>query len=207
MSRNHVALAVAALAPLLSSCQYFKDRGTDLVDPVRLSVGAGSVAGVRGRALGAVDTGLMMGVKPHMAALGVKYGTLLYFNDSDERIDADQAEIIKTTSIIDMQYADGAYFSARNSAAVLPAVFTWTDSTPLGMGWEVPDEGNEFDDRHWLWSGEGFRDNRYAQVHAFDVEAEIGLVVYLDAGLSPGEILDLVLGLFTIDISRDDGRL
>ena len=50
------------------------------------------------------------------------------------------------------------------------------------------------------------RDHRYAQIHAFDVELELGLGVYLDAGWSPGEVLDFVLGLFTLDLAGDDGR-
>ncbi len=37
---------------------------------------------------------------------------------------------------------------------------------------------------------------------AIEVEAGLGLTVRL--GVNPGELVDLVLGLFTIDIYRDD---
>ena len=47
----------------------------------------------------------------------------------------------------------------------------------------------------------------HSRVHAFDFEFEIAILVYLDMGYSPGETLDFLLGLFTIDIANDDGRL
>ena len=64
-----------------------------------------------------------------------------------------------------------------------PYVDSW------GCEWEVPEEGEDFDDRAWIWSSQGFRDARYEQIHAFDVEFEAGLLVYriapdrLEAGL------------------------
>ncbi len=32
------------------------------------------------------------------------------------------------------------------------------------------------------------------------------MLVYVDTGYSPGELLDFLLGLLTIDIAADDGR-
>ena len=199
-------LCTLLLPCILTSCQYLVDRGADFLDQGRISVGAGSVAGVRAQSLGLVDTGLMFGVKPNAAALGWRYGRPLYFDNNDGRMDADQAEIIKTTHMVNMDLAAGSYDSARNSAAVLPALFTWTDSSPTDFEWQVPEEGEDFEDRHWLWSSATFEQNRYAQIHAFDIEVEVGLLVYLDVGFSPGELLDFVLGLLTIDIAGDDGR-
>jgi hypothetical protein len=193
----------------LGGCNYVADRGLDFLDQYRVAIGLGSVAGLRFRNLGLVDSGLMIGVKPKAAALGWKYGTPLFFHEKDTRLDADQAEIIKTTSIIDLDYAKGTYWSARNSAAILPAIFTWTDATPRSgeYAWLVPEKGDCFDDRHWLWSGAAFGTNRYAQIHAFDNEFEIGFLVYLDVGWSLGESFDFLLGLFTIDLAKDDSRL
>ena len=204
-SRPFAAL-LACLLCASSGCGYLVDRGADFLDQYRIAVGAGSVGGVRGRARGRVDSGLMCGIKPHAAALGWKYGTPLYFHEADGRIYADQAEIFRATSITDLDYAHGRYASARTSFALLPGVFTWTDASPLDYSWEVPDEGLDYEDSHWLWSAETFRDNRWAQIHAFDVELEVGLFVYVDAGWSPGELLDFLLGLVTIDIAGDDGR-
>ena len=55
---------------LLASCRYVGNRAADFLDQFRGAVGAGTTAGVAGRALGVVDTGLMIGVKPRAAALG-----------------------------------------------------------------------------------------------------------------------------------------
>ncbi|MCZ6572128.1 MAG: hypothetical protein O7C98_03055 [Planctomycetota bacterium] len=210
MARTASAAARAAvLLGLLAvcSCVYLRDRGMDFLDQWRVGVGAGSVIGVRYKALGLIDTGLMVGIKPNASALGWVYGAPFYFNKTDPRFMADQAELIKTTSIVGLNYGTGAYRSATTSFFLLPAVFTWADSTPLDYEWQVPETGEDFKDRTWLWSGHNLRENRYAQIHAFDIEAGIGLGVYLDAGWSPGEALDFLLGILTIDLAKDDGRL
>jgi hypothetical protein len=46
--------------------------------------------------------------------------------------------------------------------------------------------------------------NRYARIHAFDIEAQVAIVAYVDVGWSPGEFLDFLLGFLTIDIAKDD---
>ena len=199
-----VATALLTVIPLLSSCQYLKDRGSDLLDPLRLSVGAGTIAGLRARALGVLDTGLMTGDKPHLSALGLNYGTLLYFDHSDTLVDIDKAEIIQTTSIVDIDYEDGQYRSSRDSIAVLPALFSWIDVTPAVAQGDIPE--GDVHNLYWLWSGKATEYDHYAQMHIFDVEAELGFVAYLGAGVSPGEIVDFVFGLVTIDLSGDDGR-
>jgi len=191
----------------LSSCRYLGDRGMDFLDQFRISTGLVSGAGVRARALGAVDTGLMIGVKPNAASLGWRYGRPLFFNQHDATIDADQAEIWRATSITRLDYAKGTYLSARNSIAVLPAVFTWTDATPRRFEWLVPEDGEDYRDRSWLWERQARRHSKYARIHAFDIEAEVGLGVYVESGYSPGELLDFLLGIVGIDIAGDDGRL
>ena len=192
---------------LLTSCRYLGDRGLDFLDQFRGSVGVGTEVGVRGRAAGLAETGLMFGAKPNATAIGWRYGKPLFLNSRDVRFDGDQAEIIKTTSVINLDYATGAYDTARSSWAIVPFLLTWADSTPTAYEWTVPEEGEEFKDKHWIWSGETTKNNRYAQIHAFDVELEVGLLVYVDTGFSLGETLDFLLGIFTIDIARDDGRL
>ncbi|MEZ5988871.1 MAG: hypothetical protein R3F30_07060 [Planctomycetota bacterium] len=203
--RRRLLTLIPALC-LLGSCQYLKDRSADFLDQYRLSIGAGSVLGVKSKALGLVDTGLMMGVKPHAAALGWRYGQAMFFHEADMRIDADQAEIIKTTGLVDMDYAKASYWSGWNSAAILPALLSWVDASPVDYAWQVPEDGDEYADRHWIWSPEAMATNRYAQVHVFDVETQVGLVVYLDVGYSPGELIDFLAGLVTLDLAGDDGR-
>jgi len=202
-SRGLILLAFLLALP---SCRYLHNRGADFLDQFRVSVGVGSVAGVRVRALGAVDTGIMMGVKPRAASIGWRYGTPLFFNHADTRVDADQAEIIKATSITGLDYAAGTYRSASTSAAILPGLFTWTDATPKDYAWLVPEEGDTFRDRRWIWNRETFRHDRYAQIHAFDIEAEAGLFAYIEGGYSPGELVDFLLGIVGIDIAGDDDR-
>ena len=107
----------------------------------------------------------------------------------------------------DLNYGTSDYAHARNSAALLPAIFTWTDATPDGYEWKVPEDGNLFEESHWIWSGEAIRNDRYAQIHAFDFEFDVALVVYVESGYSPGETLDFLLGIFGIDIAKDDGRI
>lgn len=198
--------AALLLAFLLAGCQYLKDRAADFLDPYRIGVGVGTAVGVRTRQLGLVDTGLMIGVKPRATSLGWRYGTPAILMDGDPRIDADQAEVIKTTSLIGLDYAHGSYQSARNSAALLPGLLSWVDATPAGSEWVVPETGDLFADRHWLWSATAFGEDRYQQVHAFDLEGEIALLAYYDVGFSPGEVVDFLLGWFLLDIAKDDGR-
>jgi hypothetical protein len=195
-----------ALLCCLASCTYVQHRLVDFVDQYRIAAGVGTVIGVRGRALGLFDSGLMIGVKPRASAIGIRYSNVLFFNQNDARLDVDQAEIIKTTSMREFDLAAGSYQHARTSLALLPVVFTWVDRTPTKPEWDVPDEGEDFKDRHWMWSAEGVSGNRWTAVHAFDIEFEIGLFVYFDVGYSPGETLDFWLGIFGIDIAKDDGK-
>jgi hypothetical protein len=44
-------------------------------------------------------------------------------------------------------------------------------------------------------------------IHALDMEWEMGFLAYLDLGYSPGEALDFLLGILTIDLAKDDGRI
>ena len=199
---------VLLLALLFSGgCTYFGRRGLDFLDQFRVSVGVGTTVGVRGSAAGVVDTGLMVGVKPNLSTLGWRYGRGFLLSAKDPRFYADQAEIIKTTHVRDLNYGTGDYAHARNSVALLPAVFTWTDASPTGYDWNVPEDSDEFKERHWIWSGEALKNDRYAQIHAFDFETDIALGVYVESGYSPGETLDFLLGIIGIDIAKDDDRI
>ena len=130
--RYRAALRTLTTAGLLalSSCQYIGSRALDFMDQYCFTVGAGTTLGVRGRYLGLYDTGLMLGVKPKASALGWKFGEPMFFNQQDTRVDADQAELFKVTSMRDLDYSEGSYYTARTSAALLPVFFTWVDATP-----------------------------------------------------------------------------
>lgn len=204
-------LLVCLLLPLLigplAGCNYLGDRGLDFLDQFNASVGLGTTVGVRGEYLGLVDTGIMAGVKPKATAFGWKYGEMLHLNSKDKRVDADQSQIVWNAHLLDMDYGKGTYTSATNSVAVLPFLLTWGDGTPDGFDWLVPEEGEDVEDRYWLWSSEGFEANRWAQIHAFDIEVGAAIGLWADLGYSPGEFADFLLGILTIDIARDDGRL
>jgi hypothetical protein len=194
------------LLVLLAGCRYAGARAADFLDQFRGAVGVGTAVGVRGRALGVVDTGVMMGVKPRASSIGWRYGTPLFFSRKDRLIDADQAELFRATSISGFDFAAGSYRTARTSAALLPAIFTWTDATPREYEWLVPEDGDDFRDHMWIWNRENRRTNRYARIHAFDIEGEVALLGYIDVGWSPGEFVDFLLGFLTIDIAKDDDR-
>ena len=196
--------AVLLASGCKTSGKYVTNRGLDFIDQWRGAVGAGTVIGVRYKTMGVLDTGLLIGLKPRATAIGWRYGTPLWLHDDDPRMDANQAQILMTTTAVGLDIKDGSYRTAWNSFALLPAVFTMTDTTPTGYDWEVPAEGDAYEERHWLWSREAFADNRYAQIHIFDVEFEIALGVYLELGWSPGELIDFLLGIVTIDIAKDD---
>lgn len=200
-------LALLTALFLAPGCAYLKDRGLDFLDQFKAGVGVGSTVGLRARSLGLWDTGVMVGVKPRAGALGWSYGIPLFFNTRDLTIDADQAEFIKTTSIVGMDYGAASYKSARSSFFLLPVMLTWTDATPTETKWSVPEEGEDFNDRNWIWTGRASANNRYSRIHAFDIEWEIAIFAYMGGGWSPGEALDFLLGIFTIDLAKDDGRL
>jgi hypothetical protein len=142
-------------------------------------------------------------------ALGWKYGRAYYFAAGPGfiKLDADQAAIYKLTSLIGLDYESADYDLARTSYAILPAAFTWVDSTNRdAVEWMVPEEGSELAKDYYLWSAPDTPKNRYAMIHAFDAEIELAIVGYVDLGYSPGELVDFLLGIFTIDIAADDGR-
>ena len=98
----------------------------------------------------------------------------------------------------------------RGQVAIVTKMGPEESSTKYAQGGiaSVTDfKDDSFDDRHWLWSLESWRANRFAQVHAFDVEIELALLIYVDSGFSPGELVDFLLGLVLIDIAADDDRL
>ena len=200
-------LALLLLLIFVGGCNYVGDRALDAIDPFRASVGVGTTVGVRACGLGMIDSGLMIGVKPHATALGLRYGRLRHGNTTDGRYDADQAEIVRFTSIVDFDYGNGSYRTASTGAAVLPLFFTWSDATPTDYEWTAPEEEDAFRELNWLWSGETTRNNRYAQVHSLDIEFDLGLAVYGELGFSPGETLDFFLGIIGIDLAMDDDRI
>ena len=193
---------------LFPSCAYLADRGADFLDPYRAVVGTGTGGGIRTSALGLFDTGLIFGVKPQQTAFGWKYGRPLIFRATGNGLEADQSWIVMTTHFENWRLAGNEYKVAEKRLGVLPALFTWADTTYRGEPrWYVPEEGVEIEGDDYLWSAATWKYNRYAMIHAFDIETEIAVVAYLDLGYSPGEALDFLLGLLTIDLAGDDGRI
>ena len=191
-----------------SSCAYLTDRGVDFLDQYRVVVGSGTGGGIRTSFMGLVDTGLIFGIKPHTTDFGWKYGRPLFFGATGSGMEADQSWILMTTHFENWKWGSGEYKVAKKCLGILPVLFTWTDTTYRDEPrWYVPEEGVKLEGDHYLWSGATWRDNRYAMIHAFDIESEIAVVLYLDVGFSPGETLDFLLGLLTIDPAKDDGRI
>lgn len=195
------------LVPLLASCNYLLDRGLDALDPYRLAIGVGTVGGVRAKSLGLLETGIYFGLKPNATSIGMRYGRPFFANLKDGRIVGDQSEILVNTHLIDFDLGAGSYAMGSRNIALLPALFSWVDATPENYEWLVPDEGDDYEDYHWIWSLQAIENVRYSQIHAFDMEVDIAILGYIDTGFSPGEVVDFLLGILTIDIAADDDRL
>jgi len=207
---NLRAVGSLLLVLVFPSCAYLTDRGMDFLDQYRLTVGVSTGGGIRASTRGLVHTGLLFGIKPQASAFGWKYGRPLLLGGTATAagLEADHAQIVFTSTYEDWDYASNEFKLARKSFFLLPAFLTWVDTTRRADPvWYVPDEGVMLRGDHYLWSAATWRDNRYAMIHAFDAEFEISILVYLDVGYSPGELLDFLLGIFTIDLARDDGRI
>lgn len=203
------ALLIAFIASF-QSCAYLTDRGMDFLDQYRGAVGVGTGGGARVCALGLINTGLLFGAKPQASSLGWKYGRPLIVTGTARPtgVEMDQVYLVISTSYENWDYASHDYKLSRQSFFLLPALFSWVDTTYRDEDiWYVPEEGVELEGRYYLWTGTAWRRNRYAMIHAFDVEFEIAILAYLELGFSPGEALDFWLGILTIDIAKDDGRI
>ena len=80
----------------------------DFLDQYKTAVGVGPMGGVRVKSGGVLDTGLLVGAKPRALALGWRYSSPLFFQAADKNFDVDQAEIIKTTSMVDFNLGTGS---------------------------------------------------------------------------------------------------
>lgn len=202
------ALLSLALIEGSAGCNGPAAAGRDFLDPYRVVIGAGSGAGVRINQNGLFHTGLMFGVKPQALSLGWKYGEAYAFQPgSDLHMEVDQSLLYKTTSLFDYDYGTGDVKLARESLAVLPAVFSWVDSADGdAVSWEVPESGTRLSPQRYMWSPEALDKDRFAAVHAFDIEFEVMLIADIDVGYSPGEALDFFTSLFGYDLAKDDDR-
>ncbi len=208
---RRLSLGAAVLSLLLlSSCSYLKDRGMDFLDQFRAVAGASTGAGIRSANFGLWNTGLLFGIKPQDTSFGVKYGRPIVFSatTTNAEFEADPSWLLFTTTLENCNFAGGSYKLARKSFGALPVLFTWADTTYRNEErWYVPPEGVDLEGGSYLWSRKSWKHNRYAIIHAFDSEIELSMILYLDLGYSPGELLDFLLGIVTIDLAGDDGRL
>lgn len=203
---------VAALlaGTMLTCCAYLTDRGVDFLDQYRAVGGVGTGGGLRFSHLGLFSSGINFGIKPQATSLGWKYGRPFLLSSSlhHAKFEGDQAWVLYTTTVENCNYATADYKLARRSLAVLPAFLTWADTTYREKDrWYVPESGVDLEGDNYIWTGKTWRNNRYAMIHAWDMEFEMGALAYLDLGYSPGETLDFLLGIFTIDLAKDDGRI
>lgn len=184
---------------------YFADRGRDFGEIFRVQAGLGVGLGAAAQAGPVAHLGLGGGVIPYQYGVGWTYGRGYAFGLGGA--DLYDVELFWPATLI----GDG---SGRS----------------LGEGWHhVADrEGRrDVDSRDhvcWglapglftrfpspegrlLWTPRGAETNRWGHVHSWDLEASAyaGLLV-VRVGVSPGELLDFVLGWFGVDLARDDRR-
>jgi hypothetical protein len=195
---------------LLTSCAYLTDRGVDFLDQFRAVGGVGTGGGMRFSYLGLFSTGLNFGIKPQATSIGWKYGRpfLLAPSLHQAKFEGDQAWVLYTSTLENCNFASADYKLARKSVALLPVFFTWADSTYRDKDrWYATDKGVPLEGDNYLWTVKTWKNNRYAMVHVFDWEFEMGALAYLDLGFSPGEMVDFWLGILFIDLAKDDGRI
>ena len=169
----------------------------------RLQGGIGRGLGVTARGAGLLDIGLNTpGEFPHSSGFGLVYGDP-YFLSSDQ-VDVDFMRLIHDETIGVNTDGSGEYAHSHKCWGLLPAVFSRIDRID---GADYPKSADHADwlEGPMLWSDHALELDHWAHVHAFDAELGVYLlVVNAKVGLSPGEGVDFLLGLFGIDIAQDD---
>lgn len=200
MTRSRAALFLFLLfAP---GCLYSSNRGQDFLEIFRLQGGIGRGLGVTASAVGLLHVGLNTpGQFPHRSGLGFVYGDVYFLSGAVSDIDFMRGLHDETLCV---DHANLEYAHSHKCWAVLPAVFSRVD-TFTGPDYPETEDPKDWVEGPWLWSREALDADPWAHVHAFDGELGIYLLILnLKAGLSPGEAVDFLLGIFTIDIARDD---
>lgn len=195
-------LVLVGLAVVSTSCNYFSNRTRDFFEVFRAQGGFGRGLGATARAAGVLDIGLNTpGAFPHSSGVGLVYGDPYFL--SGDKIDVDFMRLFHDETI-GVVYGGGDYEHSHKCWALLPAAFARVDRI------DAPDFPESADHEDWLegpmlWSEAALELDPWAHVHAFD--AEVGLYLLLvnaKVGLSPGEAVDFLLGLFGVDIAQDD---
>jgi hypothetical protein len=200
MKRTCIGLALLLLfAP---GCTYSLNRGRDFAEIFRLQGGLGRGLGVTASAVGLLHVGLNTpGQFPHASGGGLVYGDFYFLSGGVSDVDFMRV-LHDETLCVDHDKLE--YFHSHKCWAVLPAVFSRVD-TIEGPTYPKSEDQHEWIEGPWLWSREALDANPWAHVHAFDAELGVYLLFFnAKAGVSPGETLDFLLGIFTIDIARDD---
>lgn len=187
---------------LVPGCTYLSNRGRDFAEMFRLQGGIGRGLGVTTRAAGLLDLGLNTpGQFPHASGMGLVWGDPYFLSDDLNDIDFMRGLHNETLGV---DRASGEYFQAHKCWAILPVVFSRVD-TLAGPVYPASEDQYDWIEGPMLWSEEALEQNPWAHVHAFDAEVGLYLLVAnVKAGVSPGETVDFLLGIFGIDIAQDD---
>lgn len=196
--RRALLAGILLIAFLSTGCQttvgnYFANRARDLGDCLALQAGIGFGLGVEAKAAGVAHLAIGGGGLSNLVSLGWAYGRLCPTGGPRGRR-APKGYVFlgfpflqpeaHGFSIMDCLHENGVSGSDEHHCyIVLPALTEWL----------APEKEWERRERRW------------ARTHAFDVEASVmALFVGARVGISPGEILDFLLGWVGIDIAGDD---
>ena len=228
-------LPLLLLAALGAGCQtavgnYFANRGRDLGECVRLEASAALGLGVSARAAGIADLGVMAGFTLPFYRVGWRYGRPLYpTTGPDGGLDLDLNLVLWHYVLEDSIWSSGPMGGHGSRGhwcwGALPGAWSYSETKAshrtrmaaqdlaLREWWDGGERGPmpvERGDHLWkptlrLWTVDAVERDRWAHVHAFDVEATVyGGFFRVSAGFSPGEFVDFLLGWLGVDIAGDD---
>lgn len=221
-----VLMAAAAPGCGTTVGRYFADRARDLGDCVRIEAGGTLGVGVVVEAAGLVHVGLGGGTQPFWAAAGWRYGTPHAFI-GDTPAGARGSAIAAPVRALPSRDAPLALHV--RVAGPDPAIHRCWWLLPALLGESAVASGAGLS-RAPMWSRRALVDpvvehagdatvldgvridtdalraaHRWNHVHAFDCGVDVYAgVVHVGVGVSPGEILDFVLGWFGLDVAGDD---
>ena len=208
--RVRLPIAIAALCCAAGSgCAelrtYFADRGRDFGEIFRVQAGIGVGLGASVHAGPVAHVGLGGGVMPYKYGVGWSYGRGYVFGLGGA--DLFDWEVYWPATWI----GDGTgrtLGEAWHSAADRDGRRDVDARSHVCWGF-VPGIVTRFPspEGRLLWTPRGAETNLWGHVHSWDIEAAAYAGLFaVRVGVSPGELVDFVLGWFGVDIARDDRR-
>jgi hypothetical protein len=178
---------------------YFGNRAKDFGECFRLNAGLGVGLGVDAKVAGLLHVGFSGGVSSPRYSMGWRYGAPFAFGLGDPG----GSLIGDVHTPVSHYLAPDGYKWLLHMGEAYPTRPGGRRTSVHGCYWFLPAAFSGVN-KKWLWS-EQARPPTWERLHIFDIElgATLGFV-HAQAGFSPGEFVDFVLGWFGVDIADDD---